>query len=131
MRLAILLLLISISATGQGLRFVENKGQWNNSIDFQAQVPGGRVGVSAKGLSIMLLDMDALDERHLADHDSHAVNESDGHLASESIDGHYFTINLSGANANAKALVETPLPVHYNYFLGADSCSWASNALAY
>jgi hypothetical protein len=63
MRLTLVLLLISFFAIGQntnGLRFMENKGQWNESIDFQAQVPGGRVGVSAKGFSVLLLDLEKI-----------------------------------------------------------------------
>jgi PKD repeat protein len=132
MRLAILLLLISIGATGQdiqGLRFIQNKGQWNEGIDFQAQVPGGRVGVSAKGFSVLLLDMEEMERRHLAGHE--AINESTGQPAMEPLDGHYFQINLSGSNKQAKPIVEMPLEGHYNYFLGNDSCRWASNALAY
>ncbi len=69
MRLASLLLLISINAISQnieGLRFIQNKGQWNEGIDFQAQVPGGRLGVSAKGFSVLLLDMEEMEHRHLA-----------------------------------------------------------------
>ena len=45
---------IAIDAIGQdhqALRFIQNKGQWNDDIDFQAEVPGGRLGVSAKGFS--------------------------------------------------------------------------------
>jgi hypothetical protein len=129
MRLAILLLLISIGATGQGLRFVENKGQWNEEIDFQAQVPGGRVGVSAKGFSVLLLDMEEMERRHLAGHG--AINESDGQPASEPLNGHYFQINLLGSNKQSKPIVDMPLEGHYNYFLGNDSCRWASNVLAY
>ena len=78
MRLASLFLLISINALSQniqGLRFIQNKGQWNAGIDFQAQVPGGRLGVSAKGFSVLLLDMEEMEHRHLAGHE--AINESD------------------------------------------------------
>jgi hypothetical protein len=132
MRLTLLLLLVSITAIGQntqGLRFVQNKGQWNEDIDFQAQVPGGRLGVSAKGFSVLLLDMEEMEHRHLANHE--AINESNGQPLTEPINGHYFQINLLGANSDAKAVVETPLDGYSNYFLGNDSCKWATNALAY
>ncbi len=84
MRFAPLLLLISIHALGQhdqGLRFIENKGQWNDGIDFQAQVSGGRLGVSAKGFSVLLLDMEEIERRHLASHGS--INESDGQSSTD------------------------------------------------
>jgi hypothetical protein len=132
MRLTPLLLLISIGAFSQntqGLRFIENKGQWNNGIDFQAAVPGGRLGVSNKGFSVLLLDMDEVERRHLATHDP--VNESDAHSTTEPVNGHYFNINLLGSNKESKAIVDIQLDGHYNYFLGNDTCRWATNALAF
>jgi hypothetical protein len=132
MRLVTLLLLISIKAfsqSNQGLRFIQNKGQWNADIDFQAQVPGGRLGVSAKGFSVLLLDMEEMEHRHLASHE--AINESNGQPSTEPINGHYFQINLLGSNQHAKKIVERPLDGHSNYFIGNDSCRWAMNALAY
>src|SRR5687767_4841136 len=118
MRLALLFVLISLGAMGQniqGLRFIQNKGQWNEGIDFQAQVPGGRVGVSAKGFSVLLMDMEEMERRHLAGHE--AINESTGQAAIEPLDGHYFQINLLGSNKQSQPVVEIPLEGHYNYFL--------------
>jgi hypothetical protein len=132
MRLAFIFLFISfhaVSQSDQGLRFVQNKGQWNDGIDFQAQVPGGHLGVSAKGFSVVLLDMEELEHRHLHSHDG--INESSGHGPTGAVDGQYFQINLVGANPNAQAIVEIPLDGHHNYFFGSDSCKWASNVLAY
>ena len=126
MRLAFLLLLISFSAISQdnqGLRFIENKGQWNEGIDFQAQVPVGRVGVSAKGFSVLLLDMEEIEHRHLENHEG--INESTGQPSTEPVNGHYFQINLLGSNENSRPVAGTPLHGHYNYFLGNDSRHWA------
>src|SRR5690606_10059115 len=132
MRLAYLLVFISFTAIGQdipGLRFVQNKGQWNNDIDFQARVPGGRVGVSANSFWVQLLDMDEMERQHMAGHG--AVEESTGSLAAQSLNGHYFKINLLQSNPDAKAVVAQALEGHHNYFLGDDPCRWASNALAF
>lgn len=132
MRLTPLLLLISFAAlsqNNQGLRFIQNKGQWNEEIDYQARVPGGRVGVSSKGFSVLLLDMKEIEDRHLASHAT--ISESTGQPTTEPINGHYFQINLLGSNKQAKAIVGMPLEGHYNYFLGSDTCRWATNALAF
>lgn len=132
MRLVVLLLLISIKVVSQdiqGLRFVENKGQWNADIDFQAQVPGGRVGISATGFSVVLLDMEEMEHRHLANHN--AINEFDGRASNEPFKGHFFKINLLGSNPYAKATVEHPRDGHFNYFLGKDTDRWVSQARAY
>jgi hypothetical protein len=132
MRFTFILLFVSFCALSQsndGLRFIQNKGQWDEKINFQARVPGGRIGVSAKGFSIMLLDMQEMEKRHLATHGP--INESDGHESSEPINGHYFEITLGGSNQNATPQPEQVFEGYHNYFLGSDSCKWASNALAY
>jgi hypothetical protein len=132
MRLTPLLLLMSLGAfsqNGQNLRFIENKGQWNNDIDFQALIPGGRLGVSANGFSILLLDMEEIEHRHLESHEG--INESDGQPSHDPIDGHYFKINLIGSNNRSKPVVAMPLDGYYNYFIGPDTCRWAANARAF
>jgi len=134
MRLALLLSFISFYAIGQSnqaLKFVQNKGQWNDEIDYQALVPGGRVGVSAIGFSIVLLDGEEMERRHLAGHQHGAINESNGQTEDEPIKGHYFKINLIGSNPQAQPVVDTPLDGYYNYFIGNDPCHWASNAAAF
>ncbi|MCD9018893.1 DUF7948 domain-containing protein [Parachryseolinea silvisoli] len=132
MRIVALLSLISFHAFSQGdqdLRFIENKGQWDKKHDFQARVPGGRLGVSATGFSILLLDMEELEHRHLESHGK--IEESSGHGTDAPIDGHYFQINLLGSNPNTKPIAETPLEGYDNYFLGADSRQWVRKAMAY
>lgn len=127
-----LLLLICSHAIGQNnqsLRFIQNKGQWSQDIDFQARVPGGSLGVSADGFSVLLLDMAEMEQRHLASHA--AINESSGHANAEPLNGHYFRIVLLGSNRDSKAIVETPLDGYHNYFLGNDPTQWATNALAF
>lgn len=136
MRLAIIVLLfISTQVVGQevnGLRFIENKGQWDSDIDFQALVPGGRVGVSPNGFSIVVLNLEEMEHRHMASHgEPLAVNEFDGGISDDGIDGHYFKINFVGANSNVKPIATASLQGHHNYFLGSDSCRWASHAKAY
>ena len=126
------LLLTSISVFSQahqGLRFIQNKGQWNEDIDFQAMVPGGRVGVSATGFSVQLLDMEKVEEQHLSSHQK--ISEATGQPVTELIDGHYFQINLVGGNQDAEIELETPLEGYYNYFLGNTPNRWAANALAF
>jgi CHU_C Type IX secretion signal domain/PKD domain len=132
MRLSILFLLVSLNAFSQGdagLRFTQNKGQWNEGIDYQAPVPGGRVGVSATGFSILLLDMEAMERQHLWGHEG--VNESNGEPTVEPLAAHYFQISFLGSNHQAKAIVGKSLDGYNNYFLGNDSCRWATNALAF
>lgn len=132
MRLSFLLFfLVSLTALGQngdGLRFIENKGQWDADVDFQAVVPGGRVGVSSKGFSIQLFDVESLEHRHLGGHV--AVDESSGQEHHEQIESHFFRINFLGANLSTPR-ASSRFEGYHNYFVGNDSCRWATGANAY
>jgi hypothetical protein len=110
------------------LSFIQNKNQWPESIDFRAEVPGGAMFISAKGFSVLLIDQEKLEQEHL---DRHQLNESDGMPAEEKAQAHYFQINFLGANLQAKAVPSNPPAGYYNYFLGNDTCRWASNVLAF
>jgi hypothetical protein len=126
-RVFLLICLIPGLALGQ-LKFIENKNQWSSEIDFLARVPGGDLAVSAKGFSVCLIDQETLDARHL-DH-QHPVSEATGRPTDEKINGHYFQINFLGAQP-AVPIKQHPMAGYYNYFLGSDSCRWASRARAY
>lgn len=128
----VFLSLVSLAALAQnhqGLRFIENKGQWHQGNDFQAQIPGGRLGVSATGFSVLLVDLDACDHQHVAG-DQH-LNEADWSSASESVNSHYFKINLVGSNPNARPAPEGLLDGYDNYFLGNDRSQWVTNARSF
>lgn len=128
----LLLVLISINSLGQqnkGLRFIENKGQWSESIDFQARVPGGRVGVSSSGFGIYLLDMEEIEHQHHGTHEN--ISEATGTPDNEPISGHYFRINLIGSNTSAPALGQERMSGYYNYFLSSNSTKWVSGAGAF
>lgn len=128
----VFLQLISIHAFGQNaqqLKFVQNKGQWDASIDFLARVPGGHLGLSAGTFSVQLYDMEKLEELHLKSHGH--ISEATGKPDDEPLDGHYFKMNLVGANADAEFVLEEALQEKYNYFLGTDRARWATNVRAF
>ena len=90
------------------LQFIQNKNQWPEEIDFQAQVPGGRVAVSAVGFSVFLIDKEKLELEHFNRQENY--NESNGLPVEEPTRGHFFQINLLGANLQAKANPALQLP---------------------
>lgn len=132
MRLAVILILISFKAFAQddlGLQFIENKGQWAHNGDFQANVPGGRMSVSAEGFSILLMDMEKMEHSHKATNG--VAQEFTAHRDHEDIEAHFFKIKLVGGNRNAQAIAQDQFDGAYNYFIGKDTCRWTRNAKAY
>jgi hypothetical protein len=126
-RVFLLIWLIPGLASGQ-LKFIENKNQWSPDVDFLACVPGGDLAISGKGFSVTLIDQEAIDARHHGLH--RKVSEATGLVTDETIQGHRFQINFLGAHPS-NPIKQNLMDGYYNYFLGSDSCRWASRALAY
>ncbi|MDH4093030.1 MAG: PKD domain-containing protein [Cyclobacteriaceae bacterium] len=112
------------------IKFVENKNQWPSHIQFSARVPGGRMFIQPGGFSYYFLDEQKMQALHEHTHDQN--NESGGTFQDDQmIDGIAINVDFIGSN---KQLLPKPFGKsreYYNYFLGDDSCRWASNVFAY
>ncbi len=115
-----------------GLKFIENKNQWADDIDFAARVPGGQLFVSPTQFSVYLIDQQAIDDRH--HHSIHGdADESTGQPANagDAIQGHFILVSFLNANSKPQPRTFGKSTSYYNYFIGNDANRWASRAHAY
>ena len=109
------------------IKFVENKCQWPDAIQFSARIGGGSMNLGAGGFTYTFIDQERLDELHDRGHHS----ESEVTASDLQIPAHRVLVSFVGAN---KASVPNPinkLREYYNYFLGSDPSIWSSNVAAY
>ena len=88
-----------------GIKYIENKNQWPDEIDFSARVPGGRMFIQPGRFVYSFIDEGRLQELHLGTH-----SPSDGELTSskdEKINGHNVVVQFIGANAAATPMIPT------------------------
>ncbi|HMG92562.1 MAG TPA: PKD domain-containing protein [Chryseolinea sp.] len=112
-----------------GIKYIENKNQWPDEVDFSARVPGGRMFIQPGRFVYNFIDEGRLEELHLGTH-----SRSDGEASShnrEKINGRTVVVQFNGANSAATPMRFGQSVEYYNYFLGNDSCKWASRAYAY
>ncbi|MBI1193111.1 MAG: T9SS type B sorting domain-containing protein [Bacteroidetes bacterium] len=100
------------------LLFVQNKGQWPESVRFAAEVSGGRVFIESSGFTWNFLDHSAL-QHHDQNPSSPLPRPSKGHA---------FRTTFIGANSAPQALGEDTRPFHHNYFNDPDPARWARGA---
>lgn len=113
-----------------GIKFIENKNQWPEHFQFSARVPGGRMFIQPGSFNYYFLDERKMQEMH--DHSHDRNNESGGGMRPDQmIDGTSIKVNFIGSNKNLLPKPFGKSTEYYNYFLGADTCKWASNAFAY
>ncbi len=108
------------------LKFIENKGQWDESIHYQADLPGGELSLDDEGLTYLFYDQEKYAEL-LAHHHDHFFDTISA--ASDSLRMHRFRVNFLGGKAQ-KLIGEKAYSEHYNYFIGAKE-NWAGKVKAY
>ncbi|PCJ66363.1 MAG: hypothetical protein COA58_06185 [Bacteroidetes bacterium] len=113
-------------ATAQ-IGFIENKGQFDDNISYQADYNSHSIFLDKDGFSILLHDEKKWGEIVTDFHDNqmHSHNPTEVN-DSVTLNYHFIKYKLIGANlANHTGTVSTP--EYYNYFIGNDQSKWASN----
>jgi hypothetical protein len=109
------------------IKFIENKCQWPDAIQFSARIGGGSMALNAGGFTYTFIDQERLDELHDQGHHSeNEVRTSDLQIAA-----HQVKVSFLGANKTSTPLPINKLPEYYNYFLGSDPSVWSSHVAAY
>ena len=116
-----------------GLRFVENKGQWERSSLYEANIAGGFLRLEPGKLVFTFVDFGQT--RH--DHDDENVGDAHSHVhefgdqTSWPARGHRYEMNFLGSNEGVCISGSSPLLTRYNYFLGRDAEEWGTGARAF
>ncbi len=120
--LYLLLILIlnntNVRGNNDGIRFVENKGQWENQVNFNANVSGGKIWLEKNKISYQFIKYPNL----------HANFKS----KEESIvEQHVVWAEFIGANNTSEIIKKDKSTDYFNYFIGNDQSKWISEAYAY
>jgi len=107
------------------LEFIQNQGQWDQRVRYEAALPAGRLYVQGTALTYAFLDPAAL--RHHREHSpTEAATPAGGTIAA-----HAYTVHFERARAAARLTAETRTEGERNYFVGADSRRWAGHVAAF
>ncbi len=118
------------SHAGQAFRFIENKGQWDESVLFKADLGNGVIFVEKDGFTFDLLSEESIKARHNHDR-SGGVSVGKPREPQESIKGHVYRTRFKGANPDVETRGVNPLPEYFNYMLGDEPSRWTYNVKAY
>lgn len=109
--------LFSLEQRPTDLRFIENKGQWTDQLEYLAKFVGG-TALYEKGKIIYDFYELPLEDHHL----KHIVNHD--HNSKEVIMHHAVFVHFDGANPNPSISHEWKYPEYHNYFIGKDRSKW-------
>ena len=114
----------TVAPGSSSLEFVQNKGQWDGRVRYEANLPAGTLFVLPTALTYAFLDPAALRHHDGAPRATNAAKATD-------IAAHSYTVHFEKASARARLTAETPTAGERNYFIGSDERRWASHVGAF
>ncbi len=112
--------LFSVLSYGQH-RFIENKGQWNEKVQFKTEIAGGNLYLEDRKLTFDRYDSEVVSKVFGAHHGENPIPPP------QKLDCHAYQMNFVGVN-EILPKGEKAYPTKYAYYLGDRS---GKNALAY
>ncbi len=124
------------------LDFIENKGQWDASVKFKSELPGGAIVLQNNGYRV--LQYNTADYTQLTEMFHHTRGKA-GHEANEAVQenskpfpmgnagddftlrSHTYEVKFLNANPNPQIVPDKSLDAYSNYFIGNDPAKWAAD----
>ena len=118
--MAILSPVVSWGQDKSTIRFIENKGQFNEQANFQLKTNAGDIYLEGSTMTYCLYDKSLFTDIH---HKKIAVEDA-------VFEGHAYKVNF--LNAQQTSIVkEIKSKEYYNYYIGNDQSKWASHVYGY
>lgn len=107
-----------------GFYFTENKGQWDKTVRFRADIPDGFLFLEKNSLHYGFYDGLALRKRHANPQNT----DSQTARTEENIKAHGIKVRFVGANENPSFKSQKPQFFKKNFFVGNDPSRWGAEA---
>ncbi len=140
-----LLLLFATHFCFAQLQFIQNKGQWDNKVNFKSDIPNGAFYLERTGFTVVMhseKDMETFAEQ------MHGHLEKDAKVAARAaqpgppppvkindnpvtIRSHAYKVNFVNSSSLVEVIPEKALPTYNNYFIGSDQSKWQGNCKIY
>ncbi|GCC52929.1 hypothetical protein SanaruYs_31690 [Chryseotalea sanaruensis] len=113
-----------------GLKFIENKNQWDEDLFYRAKINGGFLSLSKNGFAFNFVNYQQINEQHHQRKLSQLAESGHVSVQETCIDAWNTTLSFLGT-CSVKPIASGRSAEYYNYFLGSDAKRWASEAYAY
>ena len=104
-----------------GLRFTENKGQWESQVNYMVRMSSGNIYLEKDRLTYFLFDYQKFKTFHTG---GIGLNGGDA-----TVKGHMYQMEFVGCAKTISHRATDQLPYYENYFIGSDRTKWKSGVL--
>lgn len=137
---------LSAQTGPSSFEFIENKGQWHNSIMFKGEFSSGAFYIQQKGFTVDLHhpeDLELFMGNHTHDEPktkkkskkidyskdiSGRVIDKDIMKPRTKVRSHSYVVEFEGANDHPEIIPDKPVHSYNNYIIGNDRSKWVGNA---
>ena len=122
----------SFAQQGANFSFIENKGQWDESVKYYGELNAGGFYLSKNGFTVLLhnqKEVQAMIHSHSTDQENQ--NKAMQSQTQKVLHSHAYRLQFSGANENVQIIPDKKENTFTNYFLGNDPAKWASRCNSY
>jgi gliding motility-associated-like protein len=116
--------IVKTPADQTGIKFTENKNQWDQKILFRAQLDGGQLFLEKNAFTYNFYDKETLRKNHIR-------TAKDLNKKTDPIRFHAFRMTFEGGNATVETETKNMTPDYCNFFIDNDKSKWAGNVKNY
>ncbi len=148
-KVIVLIVIIFVTSSNYAqkyLNFIENKGQWDESIKYKSEIAGGSIILKNTGYRVTQYNVDDYNRLSESLHSHNkktdqSLNENAGGARKKILIGdvgaeldlrsHTYEVKFLNGNPNPTIVPDKALASYNNYILGNDPSKWASNCKTY
>ncbi len=120
----LLLAILHVEIVNAQMEFIQNKGQWDNHVEYRGDFSTGSFFLENQGFTVLLHNADDL--KNFSDQ-MHGHNPNTATTGQPiTIHSHAYKVKFLGAAIFTQNVADKIEPYYNNYFLGTDQSKWAN-----
>ena len=114
------------------MEFVQNKGQWDNKVNYRGDFSNGSFFLENKGFTVLMHKADDIIKLSEYTHSTYKnLNPKESKPDTFTLHSAVYKVNFLGANTAAERVPDKVSKAYNNYFIGNDPSQWAGNCKIY
>ena len=114
------------------MEFVQNKGQWDNKVNYRGDFSNGSFFLENKGFTVLMHKADDIIKLSEYTHSTYKnLNPKESKPDTFTLHSAVYKVNFLGANTAAERVPDKVSKAYNNYFIGNDQSQWAGNCKIY
>ncbi len=113
------------------MEFVQNKGQWNQNINYKSEFSTGAFFLENRGFTVLLNNLQDVLQKNEYYHGQEKTSSKSSTQQLQIFHSHAYNVTFLGGAFTPKNIPDKPLKSYNNYFIGNKESNWAGDCKIY